>query len=101
MGVLGESSQLLITQGFSQEYELEADAVGWQYMVDARIDPRGMIDILTKLNSFQQHRSMMRQQIQAFSSHPATEKRIQRLEAKWKAIKDKSRFVPLESGPPA
>ena len=35
-GVLGGSSQLLVRQSFSQEYELEADEVGWQYLVAAR-----------------------------------------------------------------
>jgi Zn-dependent protease with chaperone function len=30
---------------------------------------------------------------QAFSSHPATEKRIRRLNAKWDKLKDKSGFI--------
>ena len=52
-GILGGSSQLLISQSFSQEYELEADAVGWQYLVAARIDPRGLTDMLSKLEAEQ------------------------------------------------
>jgi predicted Zn-dependent protease len=30
---------------------------------------------------------------QAFSSHPATDKRIRRLDAKWARLKDKSGFI--------
>ncbi len=51
MGVLAGSSQLLVCQSFSQEYEREADDVGWQYLVDAHIDPRGMVEVLTKLKA--------------------------------------------------
>src|SRR6185437_9156884 len=35
-------SGLMIYQGFSQEYETEADDVGWKYLVAAKIDPQGM-----------------------------------------------------------
>src|SRR5262249_28752432 len=45
-GALGDGSALLVRQGFSQEYELEADAVGWDSLVAARVNPRGFIDIL-------------------------------------------------------
>ena len=51
LGVLAGGSQLLVSQSFSQEYELEADDVGWQYLVKARIDPRGLPDMLEKAQS--------------------------------------------------
>jgi len=38
---------------------------------------------------------MSRGQVNAFSSHPATAKRLQRLDAKWSKLKDKSSFVQL------
>jgi predicted Zn-dependent protease len=96
LGVLGDSSQLLVRQTFSQEYELEADAVGWQYLVAARIDPRGLTDMLKKLKLLEDSRKSRGLEIRAFSSHPPTEKRIRRLEAKWKELKDKSQFVELK-----
>jgi predicted Zn-dependent protease len=34
---------------------------------------------------------------QPFRSHPATEKRIRRLEAKWGKLKDKAGFIEYES----
>jgi beta-barrel assembly-enhancing protease len=96
VGVLGGSSQLLVRQSFSQEYELEADAVGWDYLVKARIDPRGLADMLKKLQAGQGGIGMEQLGLGAFSSHPATVKRIQRLEAKWRKLKDKTGFITYE-----
>ncbi len=95
LGVLGGSSQLLVSRSFSQEYELEADAVGWQSLVDAHIDPRGMADMLMKFQAMQRGMGI-EPMVQAFSSHPATEKRIRRLDAKWKKLKNKSGFITFE-----
>jgi Zn-dependent protease with chaperone function len=98
LGALGGSSQLLVSRSFSQEYELEADAVGWQSLVNAHIDPRGMVDMLMKFQAMQ--RGMGAEpMVQAFSSHPATEKRIRRLEAKWKKLKNKSGFIVFDETP--
>ena len=100
LGVLGAGSELLVSQSFSQEYELEADSVGWNYLVAAHIDPRGAIDILTKLKAEQAGESELEGALKAFNSHPATEKRIERLEEKWRKLKDKNHFVPLDKGEP-
>jgi predicted Zn-dependent protease len=94
-GMLGESSELLVRQSFSQEYELEADSVGWDYLVRANIDPRGMTEMLHKLELEQKSRQDGQKSFAAFSSHPATEKRIRKLEEKWKKLKVKSGFVEL------
>ena len=93
--ILGDSSELLIRQSFSQEYELEADEVGWQTLVTSRIDPRGLADMLRKLQNEHSKLQTSNRQVTAFSSHPATIKRLQRLDAKWNKLKDKSNFVPL------
>jgi predicted Zn-dependent protease len=92
LSVLGHGSELLVRQSFSQEYELEADSVGWDFLAAARIDPRGLIDMLRKLAGVQESLEL-EPTIQAFSTHPATQKRIQRLEAKWEKLKDKSGFI--------
>jgi beta-barrel assembly-enhancing protease len=97
LGVLAGSSQLLVSQSFSQDYELEADEVGWQYLVAARIDPRGLSDMLRKLKEEQKRMLLTQVGPQAFSSHPATDKRLQRLDAKWAKLKDKSGFIEYES----
>jgi len=96
LGVLAGSSQLLVSQSFSQEYETEADDVGWQYLVAAHIDPRGLPDMLGKLQAEYESMNMAHLVPQAFSSHPATDKRIRRLQAKWAKLKDKSGFIEYE-----
>jgi len=95
VGALGAGSQLMMTQSFSQEYELEADAVGWNYLVQAHIDPRGLTDVLRKLKE-EEDKELAGMGIPAFNSHPATQKRILRLEEKWKKLKQKPDFIEFE-----
>ena len=68
-GLIGRGSELLVSQSFSQEYELEADAVGWDYLVSAHIYPRSLPELLKKLNSTESKEQAS--EIRAFSSHPA------------------------------
>lgn len=96
VGVLGAGSQLLMTQSFSQEYELEADAVGWNYLVAAHIDPRGLTDVLRKLQA-EEEKEFGDMEIAALRSHPKTQKRIDRLEARWKKVKQKDGFIEFEA----
>ncbi len=97
LGVLAGSSQLLVCQSFSQEYELEADDVGWDYLVKARVDPRGLAEMLKRLKSARENMKLVQVTPQAFSSHPATDKRIRRLEARWAKLKAKSAFTAYDS----
>jgi predicted Zn-dependent protease len=96
VGVLGAGSQMLVSQGFSQDYELEADAQGFDYLVGAHIDPRSLPDMLRKLQLQYDRMQGTYHPNGAFSSHPSTEKRIRRLEEKWDHLKDKSNFTALE-----
>lgn len=98
MGVLAGGSALLVNQSFSQEYENEADETGWRYMVAANIDPRGMIDMFRKLQAWEAKQKTLDLVPHAFQSHPDLEKRIARLEAKWKKLRRKSGFVEFEGG---
>lgn len=95
LGVLGNGSRLLISQSFSQKYKLEADSTGWDYLVQARIDPRGMVEVLTKFKLMQDNEGGGDMRVEALESHPATAKRIQRLEAKWAKLKEKPEFLDL------
>jgi predicted Zn-dependent protease len=94
LNVMAYPSELLIYESFSQRYEKEADAFGWNYMVAARINPHGMIDALQKLKDSKTEFSLTNR-ASAFDSHPDLDKRIAWLEAKWQALPDKTSFVVL------
>ena len=98
MGTFGKGSELLVNQSFSQDIESEADSVGWDYLVKARIDPRGMRDIFVKFEKLQDRMPLQDVGFAAFSSHPPTEKRIKMLEKKWEKVKNKEQFVPIDGG---
>jgi predicted Zn-dependent protease len=87
MNVLSIGSGLLVVQGFSKEYETEADSVGWDYLVAAGIDPRGMIETFEKFRSYKSNRNGVVLGLpEAFASHPALDKRIAHLEQKAKKL---------------
>ncbi len=91
MAVLAGGSELLVSQSFSQEYELEADAVGWDYLVASGMDPGAYLDGLRKVEGLQMSLPGMQPVIGALSSHPGTAKRIRLLEAKFRAWKKQGR----------
>lgn len=96
MNVLSLGSGLLVIQGFSKEYETEADLVGWDYLVAAGIDPHGMIETFQKLRSYESNRAGITLRIpEAFATHPALDKRIAYLERKSKKLRNKV-FLPME-----
>jgi len=97
MGVVAGGSALLVNQSFSQEYEKEADDTGWDYLVAANIDPRGMIEMFQKLKAVEATEKGLHLLPQAFESHPDLDKRIARLEKKWKRLPKKSGFIQLDA----
>jgi predicted Zn-dependent protease len=89
MAVLTDSGTRLLQLRFSRDFEREADDTGWQYLVDAGIDPRGLIAFFEKM------RADEREQLgdaggaiaglgamDFLSTHPASDERIERLNAK-------------------
>jgi Zn-dependent protease with chaperone function len=99
LDVMAYPSELLIYESFSQRYEKEADAYGWDYLVAARINPHGLIEALKKLKSYQPESSLTGR-AKAFDSHPDLDRRIQWLEAKWNALPDKTNFMVLTNPVP-
>jgi beta-barrel assembly-enhancing protease len=94
------ASALLVSQSFSQEYEKEADDFGWNYLVAANIDPRGSIEMLRKMKGIDATFKDQQVMAKAFSSHPDLDKRIARLEKKWKRLPRKSSFIDLNADVP-
>lgn len=92
MAAVAQTSQFVVGQSFSREYEREADAEGWKYLVAANINPHGFIEAMQKFQDFEGkhfHASAI------LSDHPPTEDRIHQLESRWKTLKQKSGFVEL------
>jgi predicted Zn-dependent protease len=88
LAVATEGSELLLQQKFSRDFEREADDVGWRYLVTANIDPRGMIDFFKKLEAEATKAGSV--ELSLLATHPPTTERINRLEAKWKALGNRS-----------
>jgi predicted Zn-dependent protease len=96
LAVLSNSSRFLLQQKFSRTFEREADDVGWQYLIKAKIDPRGMtrfFEQLVKVESLQN--PALAGTLSILETHPATFDRIQRLQKKWDKLPEPKQFTPL------
>lgn len=102
VALASEGSETLLRQKFSRDTEREADDVGWDLLVAANIDPRGMIDFFRTMQAELAKNAPAAAADNALSflsTHPATAERIERLEAKWKALPSKPGFTALSSLP--
>jgi Zn-dependent protease with chaperone function len=99
VAILTQGSQFLIEQRFSRDFEREADDVGWNYLVRASIDTQGMIEFFEKLKKIVAASGMgqMESSLALLNTHPATQERVDRLNAKRAALKNSSAFVPIAS----
>ena len=95
--VLADGSQYLIGQKFSRDFEREADDTGWDYLLAANVDPRGMIEFFETMKAEQDKTAAgrMANTLSFLSTHPATEERMKRLRAKWDALPRKTGFKSL------
>jgi len=95
--VLADGSQYLIGQKFSRDFEREADDTGWSYLIDANVDPRGMIEFFETMKAEQDKTAAgrMANTLSFLSTHPATDERMKRLRAKWDALPRKTGFRSL------
>ena len=66
---------------FSRDHEREADAQGFEYLMKAKLDPRGLIEFFGKIQQEQEKSSMpnMEGALSVLSTHPATDERIKNL----------------------
>jgi Zn-dependent protease with chaperone function len=88
---LAANSHVLLTMRSSRGHEVEADETGWNYLVEAKVDPRGLIRFFKRLEQAEcidMENSIFRY----FSSHPGTSQRIERLESRWEEFDRKSGF---------
>ena len=90
MAVVVDAAPLLINQGYSRQFESEADDLGFDMLVAADIDPKGLAQffqelmvketqLLAKIEDEDQ-RSVIEAGLGFLSSHPATQTRINNLQ---------------------
>lgn len=98
LGLAADASQYLLRQKFSRDFEREADDSGWAYLAEAKIDPRGMTKFFEKLKAMTGSEAM-ENSLALVNTHPATQERIDGLEAKWAELEKKEGFVDLGKWP--
>lgn len=87
-GAVVEGSRFLLTQKYSRDFEREADDVGWDILVAAKVNPRGLIDFFEALRRQEQSSAagQAAASLSLLATHPATAERMERLEAKWRQL---------------
>ncbi len=99
MAVLADGSRFLLEQSYSRDFEREADDVGWDYLVKANVDPRGMIRFFNRLKAEEEKNPAMTGTLQLLNTHPASQERMERLERKWDKLERKTGFRELKAIP--
>lgn len=96
-GLATEASRFLLQQKFSRDFEREADDTGWAYLLEANIDPRGMTRFFEKLRDMMKdsNAAAMEGTLALANTHPTSQERIDRLNAKWQEGEKKSGFSEL------
>jgi predicted Zn-dependent protease len=95
LGALAAGSHALVGMSFSREFEREADEGGFDLMVAANLDPRGLENGLRRIQQFEQ-RMGGGNGPRAFMTHPPTPERMERLATRWNTASKKSGFAALE-----
>jgi Zn-dependent protease with chaperone function len=93
VAILADSSRYLLTQKFSRDFEREADSAGWDYLVAAEIDPKGMLEFFKRLKAIE-GKAGDSTAVQLINTHPATAERISFLEKKNQTVQGRT-FRPL------
>ena len=100
-GLLAESSGMVVIQGFSRQFETEADDAGWDFLLAAKIDPRGLPAALAKLQVAEAAgQAGKRRGPAALRSHPDTTWRVQRLTRRGARLAANREFLPLTNAWP-
>lgn len=94
--ILNGGSKLLELQN-SRGHETEADEVGWDYLMKAKINPRGLIDCFKIMHTEMEGiTGTIPAEMDFLSTHPALTNRIDYLEEKWKSVENKNDFITID-----
>ncbi|MFM1847960.1 MAG: hypothetical protein RL417_1434 [Pseudomonadota bacterium] len=88
IAAIANTAPVLLSKSYSRDLERDADSVGFQYLLDAGIDPRGMVRFFERVLD-EETRAAEALPIpgslpglQFLSTHPATHERIEELKAR-------------------
>lgn len=95
--VVADGGYRLLTLEHSRRQELDADDTGWDYLVAARIDPRGLGRFFARLEAEMAGTAAAKLDttLSFLSTHPMSSERRERLEKRWREIEATSRFDPV------
>jgi len=101
-GIWGElinNGAFLLDQKFSRGFEREADETGFSYLVNARIDPRGMLGFFQRLREESEKAGTLalEETLNFLSTHPDPGSRIKYLNRQWQQLKKKQGFLNLDA----
>lgn len=101
VAVVADGGLRLATLRFSRDFEREADDVGWAYLLEAEIDPRGMIRLFERLSAQAQQElgdaARLQEALAFLSTHPTSQERIDRLTEKWQDIEGAPRRASMSA----
>ena len=98
IGMVGDNATFLIGRKYSRDYERDADDIGWDYLLEARINPKGMVSFFEKLQEEHEALTHVEEALSFISTHPATSERIEFLEGRYQDLSadDLDRFREIE-----
>lgn len=91
MAMITTAAPLLLSQGYSRDFESDADEHGFALLEKANVDPRGLVSFFDKIVEEEQARrekiedddaqAVIDNIMPLLSSHPATQERIENMES--------------------
>jgi predicted Zn-dependent protease len=92
IAVIADQGSFLMNQSFSRSMETDADKKGFQYLLEAKIDPRGMSrffqHVLKQPNFLGDAGKKAEKTLEFLSTHPNTEDRIKQIEFEYLALSE-------------
>ena len=95
-GVVLDGGAKLLQLENSRSHETEADELGWDYLIKAQINPRGLIDCFKIMQKEMEGiTGTIPAEMDFLSTHPALQNRIQYLEERWEKVENKNDFITI------
>lgn len=91
LAILTQNSGLFLSSKFSRDYEREADASGFNILVNSNINPSGMLEFFKKIDQIQKESQGIENEnwFEFISTHPGTEERIENLNSQIQQLNDR------------